>query len=634
MFLSQVSLAQTGPETLHGTGLSYANAACPYPQTTIPAQVLSRRDRILDEATNIQAKYETAKRQADEIGKDRLFKACQLSVNAIIRKACGGDENASEGQRGVLDFEDHMRGVELLTSHRLIYSETYNIVYNGIMSSQMTMDRAVAGSCPCGYDISIQSCKVCPEGSDNTSATEGEMAPGDWTSETWDDKAVDNVDLRPDTPVVPTSSCFDFAKLDGIIDDKICDVTNESNPKIKKNCVSCLRTSSAYPRGIYPTKFKEYYDLQQDLATLKGEYERAIAKAACVETHIDNAPEKGLNAEDYSRCIKNADPLATAADFCLFCDEAGQTAKRDWGLSFNRWAPPLFTAGAWLLGGLVAKNQVEVTRDTNTKLGYPSDPRQPVILANYVMNGFGQVVNSLQAAGAFGCAPSAGVNGQGQVVIGGIGAALGSIFGGNQGIQIGGANGYPAGYINGQATLSGGVFNGNPGAGPWTSGNLNGSIDAQRAAIAQAQANLEILQRQNQQRVEGLNALASLQVSLQGLEAQNARTNQQMAEIQAQANSIYAGLNANGGVNGNIYGNGQTAAGVRLGFDVSAYGGLNAGGAAYAGGVPLTQFPPTQQQYNGPGYTLPNNSGSYDNSYYNSNYNTPNSGLAVPSLGI
>lgn len=625
MFLSHATFASLGPQTHHGTGQYYANAPCPYDQSTLPAQVLSRSERIRDEAASINARLETARRRVGEIESDRVFSACRSSVNAIIRKACGGDSSEARGEQGVDMFEDHMRGT-LLISRNLNYFDSYQVVYQGIMTSKMNMDRAVAGTCPCGYDVVTASCSLCPD----------EIAVGDWDDGSWDDdKAVGGVDVRPDTPIVPpaSSSCFDFAKNDGVIDSQICFSTNETNNGIKQNCRSCLRPSGAYMRGLYPTKFKEYFELQQEVARLERDHRSAVAKAACVETHIDNAPSTGPSADAYRRCIQEADPVSTAADYCLFCDESGRTPQRDRGFDLNRWGPSLLTAGAWILGGVYANNQINRTREGNWEAGYPSDDRQPVVMTNYVMNGFGQVVNSLQSAGAFGCAPSAGVNGQGQVSTGnGIGGMLSGLFGGNANVQVGGAMGYPGGMLGGQGQISGGVFNGNPNAGPWASGNLNGSIDAQRAAIAQAQANLEILQRQNQQRIEGLNALASLQVTLQGLEQQNASTNQQIAEIQAQANGIYAGLNANGGLGGAGYGQGQTGAGLRIGLDVSGYAGLN--GGFYGGGAPGTQFPPTSPQYNGPGSGIPNNTGSNNPGGYNPGSGSPNSGLAVPSLGL
>jgi hypothetical protein len=616
IFACNYSYAQTtGAETNFGTGQYYANAGCPYDQSTLPAAVLSRSERLKNEATDINSRLELAKRKLGEIDDDRAFSRCQSSVNQIIKKACGGDSNEGRGESAVDDFEDHMRGVNMLMS-QLNYARTYEVAYQGIMTSKMLNVRNIAGG---GGETLVD-----------------DIYPGYLDEDTPDDKAID---VEPDSPVVPSGpdSCFNnYALGNGMIDPKICFSTNEKNKSVKDNCKGCLKPNGLYPRGLYPEKFKEYFDIQQEVAQLQKDHKSAMAKATCVEKHIDNAPKTGPDAGAYRRCIMTADPSATAADYCLFCDDAGQAEKKQKGFDLDRWGPSLLTAGAWIVGGLYANNQVKKTREGNWEAGYPSDDRQPVVMTNYVMNGFGQVVNSLQSAGAFGCSPSAGVNGQGQTVTtNGIGGFLQGIFSGNANVQVGGANGYPGSMLGGNGTLSGGVFGGNQNAGPWTSGNLNGSIAAQQQAIAQSQANLELLQRQNQQRMDSLNALANLQVTLQGLEAQNARTNEQIAQIQAQANSIYSGLGVNGGAGAGIGGNGQTGAGIRIGLDVSGYAGLNGGlnGGIYSG-APGTNYPPINNGYTGPGYQIPNNSGSNNNNYYNGGSGNTGSGLAVPSLGL
>ncbi len=613
------------PTSHYGTGEYYANAPCPYPQKTLPNQVLSRSERIKQQADTINAKLAVAKRRAGEIEKDRLFSKCRRAVNGIIRKACGGG-NEGRAEEGVDYYEDHMRGALTYFSKNLNYLETYQVVSEG-MSIDVNMDRMIAGV----YEPVVE---------DNNDYTEA-----------------------------PRSSCYDYALNGGVVNNQICFSTDESSGRVKQLCKTCLKPSGAFPQGVYPAKYKEYYNLQQEVAELERDQRSALAKAVCVEAHVDNAPSSGPSAEAYRRCILEADPTSTAADYCLFCDDAGKTAKKA-GFDFNRWGPSLLTAGLLGLGGALAYNQVKKTRKGNWEAGYPSDDRGPVVMATYVAQaGVPLMVNSLQSAGAFGCPSGAGASGQGQVVTSGIQGILGKIFGGNQHTPVGGAMGYPGGMISGSVngSLSGGAFDNNPNAGPWTSGNLSGSIEARREALRIAEENAERLRRRNQQDAESLNALASLEASIRRFEEQNARTNQDLANARAQASNIAARIGGGGYID--AYGRSQTGAGgsgignLRVGLDISGWAGVNGNAGVHSGrgpfpnsgsnwnnsphygidnydyynsGAPGTRFPPRPNRYDGPGQRLPNYSRSgrgYQGSGSGSNQG-PSSTLAVPSIGM
>lgn len=639
----QPTTVTPGPQSNYGTGQYYQNAPCPFTQTSI--DVTSRGQRIKDQAAEIARRLAVANRLAEEIQNDKVFRACKTSVNEVIRKVCGDPNNEWQGEQAIDEFESHMRG-SLLISNRVNYLRSYQVVYEGIMDSKLiSPNRAIA-------DIGIEI-------------------------------SADDDELRIDTPIVPSSfGCQQYVLDNGAIDRKMCFQTNEVGPTIKKNCSSCLNSSGAYPRGLYPTKFTEYYNLMQDAAKLEKEHKVALARAACVELHIDGAAATGPDANAFRLCMQTADPFATAADYCLYCDAAGQIPAQESAFSWSKWGPGLLTALGVIGLGAYAFNQVQKTREGNWEAGYPTDDRGPAVMATYALGGAGLVVNTLQASGAFGCAAQMAA-GQAGVVTApvGLGGMVQSIFGGNINANIGGAAGYPGSMLGGNAGIvSGGVFNGNPTAGPWgVQGNMQGNVAAQAAALEQARLNLQRAQQQNQQQLESLNALANLQATLQGLEAQNLRTNQQIAEIQAQAAGISAGLNgygnSYGGVNGGAGILGQTGAGLRLGLDFDLNAGLTGGGNGMVGTpfVPGTQYPPYGYQrdnyvdrtnydynnngrynngFNDPYYNDRNYNNGYNDPYYNNNNGIPNysrssggsnynyngrndnSGMAVPSLGL
>lgn len=606
VFCHQVFAQNVGPTSHFGTGQQYANAPCPYQQSGLPNSVIKRSERLKNLALDINARLASAQGKLDAFADDKVFAACRQSVNHIIKKACGGDSSELRGEEAVDQFEDHMRG-SLYISRNTNYLRTYQVVTQGIQTSKMYDQKRMLADAS-GSDI----------GADDALMT-------------WDDEELD--DKGGDSPIVTTPSapsCYEYTLNDGIIDHKICFSTGETNSKIKQNCKNCLKPNGTYPRGVYPEKFKEYYDLQQEVAQLKRDYQMAQAKALCVDRHIDGATS-APDSDAFRTCILTADPMATAADYCLYCDDAGRAETKKKGFDLERWGPSLLTAGLWIAGGLYANKEMKETRQGNWEAGYPSDDRSPWVMTNYVMNGAGAVVNSLQAAGAFGCSPSSGVSGQGQTVASGnIMDYVQGIFSGNANVGVGGALGYPGSMLGGgQGSISGGIFGGNPTAGPWgASGGIN--IEAERARIAQEQANLDALIRQNQQNQASLEALAQLQATLVGLEQQNIRTQQDMAAVRAQAAAIYGNLNSGYG-----YGNGGAGAGLngglRIGFDVQGWGGV---GAGYGGGAPGTGYPPYgQPPYNGPG-GIPNYS-DYNGGGSGDDYNDgPDSGLGVPGLGL
>ncbi len=620
----EVASAPAGPQTQHGTGQYYANAACPYQQSTLPASVIQRAERIKNYASEINQKLQLATRRRENIQNERLFSTCRTAVNRIIRKACGGGSEA-KGEAAIDDFEDHMRGVndgfDFMSSSLLNYTQTHEFYYNAITTSELSSDRMVASG----------------EG-DDPGVTNGFEA---LDPETLDPKGGDDNDggTDDDDGGGGRNSCSSYKVPGGAINNQICFNAGEKNSDVKQYCKDCLKPSGGYPRGLYPEKFEEYFNLEQDIARLEREYRDALGKAQCVETHIDNAPESGPDAGAFQRCIMAADPEATTADYCLYCDSSGGAAQQERkGFDLNRWGPSLLTGALWLGGGIYANNQAKKTREGNWEAGYPSDDRSPWVMSSYVMNGFGAVTNQLQAAGAFGCSPSAGLNGQGQTNANvGIGGFLQGLFGGNSNVQVGGANGYPPGWTGGaQGNLSGGIFGGNPTAGPWgAQGGVGGgiNIEAERQRIAQQQAALDAAIQQNNQNQINLNALAQLQTTISGLDAENARLAQQRAALMAQAQGIYSNLNTSsaGGGYGNGYGQTGTGAGLRIGLDVSGWGGIGAGMSGGYSGAPGTGYPPMPYNNGYPG--LPNNSGNN----YNGNGN-PGSGsstdLAVPGLGI
>lgn len=601
IFVGHSAFAQNvGPTSQFGTGQYYANAPCPYNQTSLPSQVIKRSERLKDEATQMQTQLASLKNKLQGIEEDRVYGACQASVNNIIENVCGGGSRG-RGSEGVDMYEDHMRGYSSYISfNKLNYSRSYEVVYNGYNEARINALRNIAAE----------------RFESEDSFENNQISVGDGIESYSDDKATGGGGGGP-VVVSPNSSCFDYALNNGMIDSKICFAASGADPRHENNCKSCLTPCKkpnnsglnaeyeagekcVLSRGFYPTFFKQAFDLQQQIAKLERNYKMAVGKAACTEKHIDNASGP-LDANAYRQCILDADPMATAADYCLFCDETGRAQRQ--GFDMNRWGPSILTAGAWALGGLFAYNQMQKTREGNWEAGDPSDDRKPVVMTNYVMNGFGQVVDSLKSAGAFGCSPSAGINGQGQIVTtNGLGNSLQALFNGNANFQVGGANGYPGAILDANGNIiSGGAFANNPHAGPWTGGvNIDANIQAQNAAIAQAQANLAALQRQNEQRIAGLSALANLNATLQGLAQQRANTDAQIAQAQAQAAQIYGTLGL-GGTAGGVSGVGN--GGIRIGLDVSGYAGFGA-----AAGVPGTTYPP--MPYNQPNYVIPNSSGS------------------------
>ncbi len=584
--------ATVGPHTQHGTGQYYANASCPYDQTTLPSQIISRAERIKNMASDVNRQLQLAIRRREEMEGDRLFNTCETAVNRIIEKACGGGSRA-QGRSWINQFEDWMRGVDgiddsFLYSRNVNYFRTYEYVQNGLTSPSTNIDRMLAGG---------------PEGSD----------PG-----------FGNIDSPgEDSPTTPRGGgdCDQYKLNGGRIDSQICYNAGESDKRVEDYCEGCLKPKGGYPQGIYPEKFVEYYNLGQEIAELEDAYRAAIGKAECVAIHIDGAPSTGPDAGAFQRCIQSADIDATTADYCLYCDDAGRVAQKEKGFDWNRWLPSILTTGAWVVGGIYANNQMEETRQGNWEAGYPSDDRSPWVMSNYVMNGFGAVTNSLQAAGAFGCSPSGGTNGQAQMTAtSNIGSFVQGLFGGNPNVQTGGALGYNGqitGGINGN--LSGGIFGGNPTAGPGIMSEAE--IQRQRDAI-----NAALLQ--NQQQAQTLDALAQLNASLASFDAQAAALAQQRAAIAAQAQGLYSSLGYGQGGVGTGTG---TGAGLRIGLDVSGWaginGGLNGGYNQGYSGAPGTVYPPNNSGYPG----LPNNSGNNNGGNYN-----PGSGsqYAVPGIGL
>lgn len=584
--------ATVGPHTQHGTGQYYANAACPYDQSTLPAQVISRAERIRNMATEINRQLQLAIRRREEMESDRLFSTCETAVNRIIEKACGGG-NRAQGRSWINQFEDWMRGVDgiddsFLYSRNVNYYRTYEYVTNGLQSTSPNLDRMLAGTCP------PEGCLPSPS----------------------DDPGFGNIDPPGGgaTPPRNTGDCDQYKLNGGRIDSQICYNAGESDRRVEDYCEGCLKPKGGYPKGIYPEKFVEYYNLGQEIAELERDYRAAIGKAECVATHIDGAPSTGPDAGAFQRCIIDADPSATTADYCLYCDDAGRVAQKESGFDWNRWAPTILTTGAWILGGIYANNQMEETRQGNWEAGYPSDDRSPWVMSTYVMNGFGAVTNSLQAAGAFGCSPSGGASGQAQMTATtNIGAFVQGLFGGNPNVQTGGALGYNGGITAGiNGNLSGGLFGNNPTAGPGLMSDAE--IQRQRDAL-----NAAILQ--NQQQAQTLDALAQLNASIAKFDADAAVLAQQRAALAAQAQGLYSSLGYTGAGAGT-----GTGAGLRIGLDVSGWAGVNGGLGAGLSGAPGTVYPPTPTGYPG----LPNGSGNT----YNGGNTGSGSQFAVPAIGL
>lgn len=579
----QTSWAQMYNPNMYGTGLSQAYPPCPYPQNTIADMVTKKSERFENALSSVKRKLKSARNKLDKYAKDPGYLACQKSVNQMIKLACGGG-NVIKGNRAISDFEDHMRG-SMYISTVPNYTKTYEFLAKNLLPNNL--DRIPAGDATIDEDVQP-----------DPFLNDKDVTGGDYDG----------------GGITINESCVDsYGRGDGMIDTEMCDagVSKVKNPsenlgKMYKNCRACLSPTGSFRRGLYPQRFREIYDLQQEIASLESAEEIAKAKVACAQEFIDDGRE---NISGFKSCVMDADPDATVADYCLTCDENGKEKKS--GVEWSKWLPGLVSAGLWTAGGIFAYNQMEKTRQGNWEAGYPSDDRQPWVMTNYVMNGANNVMNTFKASGAFGCSQGGGLNGMGGYA-GMYQPGMMGQFGGSPYMNMGGALGYNPQMMAGMnpgMMMGGGLYMNNPMAGPW---GMQGSAGMNpQMQMAYYQNQMQMLQYQIQQ---GQQNMATLQAVAQ-LDAQ-------MAQIQAQRQQLFMsnpgmmGYNGMGynGYNTGIFGN------IQANFGITGWGGVGS-----------------------PGYTIPGMGGSITPPYVgptgtNNNYvpTTPSTGTgsAVPSLGL
>lgn len=604
----EVAIAPVGPQTHAGTGLLYANAACPFRQTTIPNQVILRAERLRNAAVEIDKQLQLKIKRQDEIRNGDLFAGCEKYVNKAIENACSEGKRAL-GRRWISKFEDHMLGE----------SNSYNPFAD---EDELEIDESFPSSKNTNYLIEyMYALNFFRSSSPNVDRTLAGGGP-----------------IIPPAPVVvleeEETGCNKFKRANGRIDSALCYAAGSESPKSQDKCEFCLKPQGGYPNGIWPTLFVDNFILGQEIAILQGQYTVAIGKAECVTRFIDNAPATGPDSAGFQNCIKIVDPLATAADFCLFCDEVGLATVEKRPFEWGRWLPSILTAGLWIAGGIYANNQMEETREGNWEAGYPSDDRSPWVMSSYIGLGANSVINSLQAAGAFGCAPGVGVGGAPLTATLGVGGMVQGFMGaGGPMVQTGGALGYDP-SITGQLT-----------------GNLNGGLfpNAQLGGYAGAGVNVDQARYNLQNQIDAANAAilrnqqgqAQLDQYMQVQAAYNQARQQEEAlryQLQNQAQGLAPYINTGAiGVGGagvgfpgvGLNGLGTTGAGLRIGLDVNGWAGVGAGvnGNLYGSGAPGTAFPPYPVNNNG----MPN--GSWNDDYYDDGNSSPGSIMGLPGVG-
>lgn len=519
--IAPMSMAQMYSPNMYGTGMSQAYPPCPYPQSSVAGIVTKKSERFDSAASRIRRQLKTIQNKLDKLSEDRLYKACESAVSKAVKGYCGtgeGQERSMTGTREWNKFRDHMTGAPVYVSKSTSYEREYILAMQGVYES-----------------LGLQDPYRLPAGEVGNPIRGGNSGGSGF------------------------QHCDSYALGGGGIDPELCDAAaggNHLNSAGQGQCHDCLKRTPSFPSGVYPARVKEVYDLQQEEAQLKNALEIADAKVACAQSHLDGELQK---PSEFRECILDADPLATTAEYCLTCDESGKEKKE--GVDWGKWLPGLISAGLWTAGGFYAHNQMEQTRQGNWEAGYPSDDRQPWVMTNYVMNGANQVMDTFKASGAFGCAPTGGLNGQGVMGATNMNPYASYQFGGSPFMGVNGALGYPPGMItglNGQLMMGGGLYGNNP-----MGMHMGGNLAAQQAQLQQQQAMLQYAIQQGQRDLATMQALAQLDA--------------QINQIQLQRNQIFA---SNPSFGSGMYGSGGMygAGGAMYGAGGAMYGGVPGGG--------------------------------------------------------
>ncbi|MCO5114544.1 MAG: hypothetical protein M9899_10290 [Bdellovibrionaceae bacterium] len=594
MAIAPVGMAQMYNANMYGTGLSAAYPPCSYEQTSIAGKVTKKSERFEAAAAKVRRELKSIQKKLDKLSTDNSISSCERVVSAAVRGYCatGSSDNEKRisGSKAWNDFKNHMTGSPVFVGAGMSFTQEYLYTMNGLykelgMQNPYRMLASADGGGP--------------------------------------------ADATPLTPGF--QSCDNYAASGGGIDSTLCEAAARGGhiaQNAYEQCDGCLRATPSNPRGRYPSLVREVYELQQKEAQYKKDLEIAEAKVACAQSYIDG--EMANKNSEFRECILDADEYATAADYCLTCDESGKEKKSS-GVEWSKWLPGLLTAGLWTAGGIFAYNQMEKTREGNWEAGYPSDDRQPWVMTNYVMNGASQVIDTFKASGAFGCAPTGGLNGQGVLGATNVGPYGQYQFNGSPFLNVGGALGYPQNMIvgpNGQLMVGGGLYANNP-----MGMHAGGNLQAQQAALQQQQLILQNAIAQGNRDLATLQAVAQLDVQLAQINAQR----QQIFASNPGFGTSYGTYGAYGTYGTSAYGGGTSLFGsIQGNISIGAVGSYGAYGTTYGTpygttygasyGYPVVPpytgatVPTTGTTVPSTGTTVPSTGG--------------NTGNAVPSLGL
>ena len=323
-----------------------------------------------------------------------------------------------------------------------------------------------------------------------------------------------------------------------------------------------------------------------DDASEKENSSRNYTLSSCKRCFGPNEP--GYNK--YGRCLKERDRLEQVLHEAQNLVDTRKTEKnnaekkpssttvctdcmqdtRSW---WEKWGPTLLTGGIVGLTGYFGyrqernsyKHYRDVIHENNNRLGYPTEPRDDLSgyrLAAHLVNGAPLVLNTGLSTGAFGCAGSS---------MYGAGSVLSGIFGG---AQQGGANGYNSNILNGLSGNVSGILNGGTnglwGTSPPSAAQIDATIRAQQESIARQQAQLAILQ-QNQNYYQSRAAIE--RDALARIQRLPQPTSTSSLGVWNQSSGVNFG-NSNNFLS-SFFNHGQVSGGVQINGQVSTYG--NAG---------------------------------------------------------
>ena len=633
------SQTTVGSTSHYGTGEYYANAPCPQEQRGIPPAVISRSEILRVEADELVGRLDELKTQLKSIKENTDYTKCENAVNKVIREVCGiqrsGDYDESAGEDGVDFYEIHMisdgaislynKAPQYLRTYKLV-SESFGWEEQGFMQTAVATEKSSVSSPNSGRFPA----EADGDGNGNGDGTGDGNGNGNGSGNGNGDG--NGVHIHGDL------SCEDFACENGYIDHKICFQPQlKVSRKIKETCKKCLNPRHRPPKGIYPSDFKRAYHLQQEIAVLEKQVAFARGKAACVDRHVDGPLSEGRHPDSraYRKCIRTVDPQATSAEYCLFCNLSGQTvAPKKPG--FKEILPALLTTGVWAGLGIYAHKQSKKISQGNWEAGYPTDDRHSWKAANYLLGGLPMVINSWQSTGAFGCAPTS-VNGQGHLATNAVGNfSMNNNFNGSPNVQVNGANGYPPHLIwpFNPAAYSGSFSQGTH-VGSWDpalNGHNNPAVLQEQ--IRRQEAELQFSLRQNQERMAALGRLQSIQTQMNQLSQQSAMLNGQLGSLNSQYQSVYSSIGGAGSSNYGPYpgasSNGSALGNIRVGWDMSGWGGV---GSHLGAG---NNYPPQGPYRPGPEYNRPpyNRGPSNGGPRPGRSYDDDGLGLGLPPPGV